>query len=68
MSTVSDGRQLCGFNYPSGHRGGLVILQDYPMNAYNEHRNKKQNIKQVRLNWLRPHRCTVTAGDGLLNN
>lgn len=34
--------QLCGFNYPSGHRGP-DFFQDFSMNAYKEHRKTNKN-------------------------
>lgn len=59
--------QLCGFNGPSGHMGP-VIFQGFSMNAYKEHKNKKNNKKtgqKGKLNWPQPRQCTVTAGNGL---
>lgn len=50
----------------SGHRG-TVIFQRFSMNASKEHR-KQKNKQLKRVNWQQPHQCTVSAGNGLLNN
>lgn len=51
----------------SGHRG-TVIFQLFSMNASKEHRKQKKHKQVKRVNWQQPHQCTVSAGNGLLNN